>query len=43
MKNADGFEIIRGVSVLNLDASPVAMDSLWKDRRVALVFLRHFG
>lgn len=43
MKNSDVFESIRGVSVLNLDAAPVAVDSLWKDRRVTLVFLRHFG
>lgn len=43
MQTADVFETIRDVNVLNLDAALLALDSLWQSRRVALVFLRHFG
>jgi hypothetical protein len=31
------------ISVLDLSSHPVPLDSLWQDRRVVLVFLRHYG
>lgn len=37
------FHSLQGLTVQNVDGEPVEMDSLWKDRKVVLVFLRHFG
>lgn len=37
------FQSVHGLTVQNLDGEAVAMDSLWQDRKVVLVFLRHFG
>ena len=34
---------IADLTVNNLDDQAVAVDSLWEDRRVVLVFLRHYG
>lgn len=31
------------MEVLDLDAQPVNLGALWKDRVVVLVFVRHFG
>jgi hypothetical protein len=31
------------MTVLTLDARPVALGSLWKDRPQVIVWLRHFG
>ncbi|TWI73070.1 hypothetical protein LZ24_01481 [Desulfobotulus alkaliphilus] len=31
------------ISVLDLDSHSVALNSLWEDRRIVLVFLRHYG
>lgn len=33
----------KGLTVLNLKKESVALESLWKDRRVVLTFFRHFG
>jgi len=43
MNTNELFENVQGLTVLNLQREPVVLDSLWKDRRVALAFLRHFG
>jgi hypothetical protein len=32
-----------GLTVSSLDNEAVAVESLWQDQRVVLVFLRHFG
>jgi hypothetical protein len=32
-----------GLTVTNLNNEAVAVESLWKDRRAVLVFLRHYG
>ncbi len=32
-----------GISVKNLKGEDVLLNSLWSDRRIVLVFLRHFG
>lgn len=32
-----------GLTVSSLDNKAVAVESLWQDHRVVLVFLRHFG
>lgn len=34
---------IAGISVTGLDGKEMALESLWRARRVVLVFLRHFG
>jgi hypothetical protein len=34
---------IAGLTVNNLNNEAVAVDRLWQDRRVVLVFLRHYG
>jgi len=34
---------LKGLTVLNLKKESVALESLWKDRRVVLIFFRHFG
>lgn len=31
------------ISVLDLGSHSVVLDSLWEDRRIVLVFLRHYG
>jgi hypothetical protein len=31
------------LTVMDLDKDSVPLDALWEDRRVVLVFLRHFG
>jgi hypothetical protein len=37
------FERLNGLTVKTMDGQDIAMTSLWADRRVALVFLRHYG
>lgn len=34
---------VAGITVEGLDGRVVALESLWRGRRVVLVFLRHFG
>lgn len=34
---------IAGLTVNDLEDHAVAVDGLWQDRRVVLVFLRHYG
>ncbi|MBU0992309.1 MAG: hypothetical protein KJ737_07425 [Proteobacteria bacterium] len=34
---------ISGIMVQNLDGEAVELESLWKNRRIVLTFLRHFG
>jgi hypothetical protein len=34
---------IAGIAVTGIDGKIVALESLWRARRVVLVFLRHFG
>lgn len=34
---------ISGVMVKSIDGKEVALESLWKERRVVIGFLRHFG
>ncbi|HPC46689.1 MAG TPA: hypothetical protein PLW83_01500 [Deltaproteobacteria bacterium] len=34
---------IAGLSVTNLEGKEVPLEHLWQDRRIVLVFLRHFG
>ncbi len=34
---------IQGMNVKNIQGEDVLLGSLWKDRRVVLAFLRHFG
>ena len=36
-------EKISGLTVTSLDSEAVAVESLWENRRLVLVFLRHFG
>lgn len=43
MKDHDVFERLQGVTVTTMDGQDVVLTSLWADRRVALVFLRHYG
>jgi hypothetical protein len=37
------FERLNGLTVKTMDGQDITMTSLWADRRVALVFLRHYG
>lgn len=37
------FERLNGLTVKTMDGQDIEMTSLWADRRVALVFLRHYG
>lgn len=39
----DIVEQLAGVTVLDLDGNEVALASLWQERTVVLVFLRHYG
>ncbi|MCW7754146.1 hypothetical protein OOT00_09110 [Desulfobotulus sp. H1] len=34
---------VSAISVFDLNGKAVALDSLWQDRKVVLVFLRHYG
>jgi cytochrome oxidase Cu insertion factor (SCO1/SenC/PrrC family) len=34
---------IANLSVKNMEGKDVALDSLWEQKRVVLVFVRHFG
>ncbi len=34
---------IKGVTVQPLLGKEIKLESLWKDRRIVLAFLRHFG
>lgn len=34
---------ITGVMVKNVEGKEVALESLWKERRIVLSFMRHFG
>ena len=43
MNDLDIFESLGGLRILNLKSEAVEIESIWKDRRIALVFLRHFG
>jgi hypothetical protein len=36
-------ESLAPVTVLDTVGAPVVLGSLWKERPVALVFIRHFG
>ena len=36
-------EKISGLTVTSQDNEAVAVESLWENRRLVLVFLRHFG
>ncbi|GAB6097214.1 hypothetical protein JCM14469_34680 [Desulfatiferula olefinivorans] len=37
------FERLGGLTVKTMDGQDIVMTSLWAERRVALVFLRHYG
>ncbi|MBU1169481.1 MAG: hypothetical protein KKD44_07945 [Proteobacteria bacterium] len=37
------FNSLQGLTVQNLQGEPVLLDSLWQDRKVVLVYLRHYG
>lgn len=43
MDHHDLFQSLEGVTVKNPDGESIALASLWQDRQVVLVFLRHFG
>jgi len=43
MNAQDIFERLKGLTVKDVNGESVELLSLWSDRRVALVFLRHFG
>jgi hypothetical protein len=43
MKYDDLATGLSGVKVQNTKGESVELESLWSDRRVVLVFLRHFG
>jgi len=46
MKPMDYKELEKRVSkltVLDIEGEAVEIESLWKDRRIILAFLRHFG
>jgi hypothetical protein len=34
---------VAGVTIKALDGSEVELASLWKDRKVAIIWLRHYG
>jgi len=34
---------VNGLTVLSLENEVIALESLWQDQRIVLVFLRHFG
>ena len=34
---------LSGLTLQDLDGNPVGLGGLWAERRVVLVFLRHFG
>jgi len=34
---------IKGLTVQSLDGKNIPVESLWKDHRIVLAFLRHFG
>jgi hypothetical protein len=34
---------LRDVSVLDLEGRPVRLGSLWEERTLVLVFVRHYG
>ena len=34
---------VSGLTVLDTEKNIVEMESLWRDRRIVLTFLRHFG
>jgi hypothetical protein len=42
-KHADLAAGISGIKVQNTKGEPVELESLWSNRRVVIVFLRHFG
>ena len=35
--------VLAGLDVLDLDEHPVRLGSLWQERPIVLVFIRHFG
>ncbi len=43
MKNPQMLEAVSGLTVRNLEGKSVSLEALWAKRRVAIVFLRHFG
>jgi len=34
---------VTGLTVLNIEKDVVQLESLWRDRKIILTFLRHFG
>ncbi len=34
---------VTGLTVLDMEKNAVELASLWRDRRIVLTFLRHFG
>lgn len=34
---------VTGLTVLDMEKNPLELESLWQDRRIVLIFLRHFG
>ena len=34
---------VAGLTVLSMEKDVVQLDSLWRDRKIVLTFLRHFG
>jgi hypothetical protein len=34
---------VSGLTVLSIEKEIVQLESLWRDRRIILTFLRHFG
>ena len=43
MNDLNIFESLSGLHILNMKKEAIEIESIWKDRRIALVFLRHFG
>ena len=39
----DGLEKLKTQTVLDADGRSVLLGDLWRDRRAAMVFVRHFG
>jgi hypothetical protein len=40
---SDGLEKLKTQTVLDADGRSVLLADLWRDRRAAMVFVRHFG
>lgn len=43
MNYADVKSKIEGLTVQSLDGENIILESLWRNRRLVLAFLRHFG